>query len=1053
MSTAAPLGLRLFLEGIEVPVIAAQVQSQADVSANAAIQIVPTDAALNFLPRTTVHLFYLDDKVPLSTSVKEEEHETLALNGVLADDNRYRVMFIGEVIGYTYTKRPDNRSLVLQCMDLSSYWDACYQWFADYSIGGNAFTDRQHTFVGAGVGQFNNIAAGHKWVIAQILKRRPANPAYSRTKGLLRGIISLMESVGGLRPARGGEGYAASVRGVNDFFTLAEMRYTLTGMVGAVEEDTTSANMYSAKAFFGWLRNGMTSLGNLVSFRDLIKHLGAKVFHNVYPMTSPLYIPTGKRNISEIESWKSDRIKAPSIQKEVREAIAIIETVKRTYSPLEEGQTLQLDVGYSLEPITDAARKLATAAQQGLEVRGDGAWLQRRVRNALSRLEQFKAQMQAKFAIKDAQFKSAVYVQGGVIAAVGLLTEAVGDLKRVLTPVRVGRRVERDVVVSARLLSQLVLPETFMMVPPRCNVIFPEQYMELTYSRNFLREVTRLSCHGGWGVFGGDSKLLANHYYAPPIKGLKGKNLLAQDDQAVGLLMPHEIYSGIIPKFEWVSDGHRYGRRAAGAGTNAAEGRKVRYVQRLANFKFFLNRWGARQMSVRMRFSPQIALGFPAVVVDRSTPSAAQMQAMKQQQPTGKLMLPTAFLGKVANLTHNINQQGGGMTSVTLQYARTHRATDDEFLGVLHREQFETSSSNRAIQVQTLARNLIRNARENIDLFDRRLAQLIVAGTLVEGAEIIGLKITNIKRLGGSVTLSSSEIQALGLTEDSLLNPEGISVPHTVSVDVEGKEAVGAAFSADSGAPIEEQLTPGWYDDAWSTDRITETVYGPLLGTKAITDDEAINSDEDLRKLIKNLFQVEGDAGVTEYNESQVETRGGDVVITSSRPGEGAVGPSKITLTFGKKRSIERAIDGLTLMYGLVRKRNLDVNQFVKDYTRRPIATMPQILGSRDLSYGEQAGKAVVTSGEEGFHSRAVGDYNVDVAFTKSGEDVDVKAGVKAMFNLTDTKEDLNKPERTALNRKLRDKIPEHLDPRGVSRQRVRVYMAELNVSRGLSGG
>jgi hypothetical protein len=56
----APLGLRLFLEGVEVPVIAANVTVQPNMPATAAIQIIPTDMGLYFLPRTLVHLFYLD---------------------------------------------------------------------------------------------------------------------------------------------------------------------------------------------------------------------------------------------------------------------------------------------------------------------------------------------------------------------------------------------------------------------------------------------------------------------------------------------------------------------------------------------------------------------------------------------------------------------------------------------------------------------------------------------------------------------------------------------------------------------------------------------------------------------------------------------------------------------------------------------------------------------------------------------------------------------------------------------------------------------------------
>ena len=60
MAVAKPLHLRLFLEGIEVPVVAAQISINTNAPATAAVQILPLDIAQNLLPRTIVHLFFLD---------------------------------------------------------------------------------------------------------------------------------------------------------------------------------------------------------------------------------------------------------------------------------------------------------------------------------------------------------------------------------------------------------------------------------------------------------------------------------------------------------------------------------------------------------------------------------------------------------------------------------------------------------------------------------------------------------------------------------------------------------------------------------------------------------------------------------------------------------------------------------------------------------------------------------------------------------------------------------------------------------------------------------
>ena len=185
MTKASSLGLRLFLEGIEVPVIAAQVHLQPNTPASATIQIVPTDAALSFLPRTLVHLFFLDDKATRTDAEQsnEEELQRPSINRIDVPDAQYKLLFTGEVIGYNFQKTPINRAMILQCMDLSSYWDTCYQWFEDWSVSGNALTDRSYAFVGGGAGLFDNVAGDPKSVIASILRSSPKNPEFGKTQG------------------------------------------------------------------------------------------------------------------------------------------------------------------------------------------------------------------------------------------------------------------------------------------------------------------------------------------------------------------------------------------------------------------------------------------------------------------------------------------------------------------------------------------------------------------------------------------------------------------------------------------------------------------------------------------------------------------------------------------------------------------------------------------------------------------------------------------------------------------------------------------------------
>ena len=54
------LGLKLFLEGQEVPIISANVSGGLNRAAMAKITIPPSDWVHKFKPRTLVHLFYID---------------------------------------------------------------------------------------------------------------------------------------------------------------------------------------------------------------------------------------------------------------------------------------------------------------------------------------------------------------------------------------------------------------------------------------------------------------------------------------------------------------------------------------------------------------------------------------------------------------------------------------------------------------------------------------------------------------------------------------------------------------------------------------------------------------------------------------------------------------------------------------------------------------------------------------------------------------------------------------------------------------------------------
>ena len=1093
----APLGLRLFLEGVEVPIISAQVNIQPGQAAAAALQVIPTDSAQLLLPRTLVHVFYLDNEFldptnvsNLTTTSRDAAGMPQRLqddqNRFLVADEQYKLLFSGEVIGYNYSKDPSSRSLVLQCLDFSSYWDTCYQWFAEFAVGGSGFTDKHHNVIGAGAYLFNDVAAGTKWLIGNILNSRPENPLYRDVTGLLAGYIHLLEVIGGLRPKKGAS-YKA-FRGVNDFFTIAELMYNLTGMLGAIQSDKTSAKMFAAGAFRDWLRNGMASAGSLISFRDVLGLVGRYIFHDSYPNPAAKYLPPSSTLITRRESTSLDLVGDEAVGK-ISDAIdkilgvevvftssanPIVSTVAETRGVLIDAEILLLS---ALEDISASGG--TDRAKLGAFIRVADSHIMYVIRGIAQGFGvglaggRFAAGFENKVEISQ-QTAQIFKVQLG---------KANENLWRVLAgrSVRRTHRTQSEETVGSHLFNQLLLPETFFVVPPRCNVLFPDMYFSFSYSRNFMKEISRLACQGGIEMVaqGQHSGILGTHYFAPNIKAANGEMAIRSVFSQGTVLLPHEVHSGILPKFEWVTDGHRWGIHAAKGRGELTKGKKIAYIQRLANFQFFMHRWSARRMNVQARFNPHMVIGFPGVVLDRSSPSVAVLAAATKYLGTTQALLPTAYVGKVATLQHMVNQNSG-TTTVGYTHCRTHRGIDDDFLGILEREIKESTTDTINVVPEQLLQRALSHASETpeeatVNVQKWRLLKLWIKGGLVLNTDlpigtvgdIRGVNLTEVP-LDPSIEVGSNELQLLGVSLDDYFSlrtrqagirstlddpDDGVLLPEIMEVDIETRTQEGKIISRGGSLPFEEMIRPGWYSkDVWNNESISAAVYLPLLGTTAITDDKQVGDPDQFRDLMKASIE---DVGNFE-NDVSVEQDGPELVLKIDGEVAATIG---FNLETGS--TTESAIDGLMALYGLLKRRDLDVQSFIDDYVKRPIANLVEILGDSDFQLGDDGEPKKRKDGTEpfeGFHSRAFGPYNVDVkhrAGTATGTSPP-KAGKQGLHGLlpTDQKEkDKFNKTGTIITKGKKDvtiAVPAFLDPRGRAQARVSVYAAELTYTRGI---
>lgn len=117
MEVAQKLDFKLYLEGVPVEFESATITAQVGAPAIAQIRIPPTIKSQNVLPRTSVHLFYVDpNEIYDQDSPRGFEGELV-----------FKLLFEGEVMGISYNKTTDMRSTTLVCSDITNNFDYAHR--------------------------------------------------------------------------------------------------------------------------------------------------------------------------------------------------------------------------------------------------------------------------------------------------------------------------------------------------------------------------------------------------------------------------------------------------------------------------------------------------------------------------------------------------------------------------------------------------------------------------------------------------------------------------------------------------------------------------------------------------------------------------------------------------------------------------------------------------------------------------------------------------------------------------------------------------------------
>jgi hypothetical protein len=440
-----------------------------------------------------------------------------------------------------------------------------------------------------------------------------------------------------------------------------------------------------------------------------------------------------------------------------------------------------------------------------------------------------------------------------------------------------------------RVNNQILRPDIWFAAAPRCNVLFPELYQSFQWSRNYLREVSRLELQTTNEILGDDA-LFNGRYYAPDISDVrKGKKL--SDRQWKHLIMNHELLTGIIPMFEKLSEANLF---AMGSNLVTSKGVKVGYAQRSVNHQYFKYRFASRQMGAEGRFNPWFVPGFPSVLIDRPMTSdnllisgmeveegmkALKITPSKDVEITRSTLLqqlvPNQFFGCCTSLSHTVSQQGGS-TSYGFEQARVHRE-DTEFMGVDKASvSKKIGTSQRRIRgcssiiitkgSQGPGGGVVISVRDITDARKGQSMKLLygpgsaIVGSAVQSYAITGMSVApkpdlfntsstpqwnqskeqpQTKVAPGSGTFTETTKPQYPTCDAPAVKKQAVSKTWRAYEVIE-RYTRRAKFKVD--LPIEEAIHPPWIWDGWRDLKIGET-YMQFFGTNSITDIEGYSTD------------------------------------------------------------------------------------------------------------------------------------------------------------------------------------------------------------------
>lgn len=961
------LGLKLFIEGIEVPVIGATVQITRSSPAVASIQVVSLDEIHRFKKQTMVHLFYYD--------VTAKTYD-------FTNPENYKLLFTGELIGIEFNANPSARMTVLKCADFTINWDKAYQYMITYGPNGNVLTPEGANY-GAGDTKFNNIIDGHAAVMLRYLNKTPTTPGLQGLKGLVGGIVSFIEAFGGVDK---------HTNGVNDYFAISELKNHVLQQIVAEDNDDTARNLFDAKEFMEWLERGVTTLGELCRLSDMINMLFKYIYYEYVTNVTPLYTPGTTRSPDAITlntkinngideailDLKDDKI-IENIKLRAQHAMGVIR-VLIDMSTNEKQKNIMISV-------LDNLNKLSTSDEYT-----------KAVITLITSTKKLLSGAKTKNEIKKSTLKA----------------DRLGSF--IFKPECPFVAVPRCNVIFPEHKTQWSYSSNFLNEYTRLRLQSGMAFIgndkllaDYSYAPS-RKEIAALAKEQGtygvrallpWEKFSG---------IQPKFEYLNEINYVANKRQK-------ELQKGTVRLIENKNKGKNL---SADNVTKIA----VSLKQKAANFNFFKARFGGRSMNISMRFNPFLVAGFPALVLSRpffineeDIKGIAKKQGFALDKVSDQdivsniddystlLEAPMHYVGYIDTLVHAVDQSGG-TTTCNLSYVRTHKLDNDDFLSL---QQAKVTKELNIEMVQTqydITEAINRGDQSMIKLIQDLTYQNVEPAPTSKGQSVIigladldlateqvdlkpKLNISAVDVVSTNLRVNSTnkDVKSVGYIKTRQVDGGTIQIPTQYGKLAPGKKGpkgtikevqiVDDTILSVNGKncwktvilyeekktnqkirpiPIEEIIRPNWFSPLYSNLYIGENIYKKFLGTGSIVDQLVFQSQSglSLQGLADKKQALEALSNFTIDTTDTLRTPDAKLYDIPS---------------------VATAADILAFQYGRAIQTNADIERFVDDYTGRPVASMIDIFGTPDLEYRRVGDRLEIVSGKPGFHSTAVAKF------------------------------------------------------------------------------